>query len=211
MSLCDLSATCCVLSTFWISQFFDEPLWFKCDCGFSFYWFHLQFRLFVYVEQLNQLRKTRASNVYCCFVAAVNRHSPEQTITVCQPPAAVLSFLFLPGFSQGTLLPLLHPVGLCDCFKNVPTQSSMTEVGVLVSVIFTKAETMHEVAVYLSRVLSDCCCKKMWFRAWHCIIIIGNVSHDWYTTISANAWTFSYYSPQLFLIFEEIIISIYFV
>lgn len=211
MSLCDLSATCCVLSTFWISQFLMNLYGLNVIVDLAFIVFTCSSDYLYMWSNWISWGKTRASNVYCCFVAAVNRHSPEQTITVCQPPAAVLSFLFLPGFSQGTLLPLLHPVGLCDCFKNVPTQSSMTEVGVLVSVIFTKAETMHEVAVYLSRVLSDCCCKKMWFRAWHCIIIIGNVSHDWYTTISANAWTFSYYSPQLFLIFEEIIISIYFV
>lgn len=56
-------------------------------------------------------------------------------------------FSFSSGFSQGTLSALFHHVGLCYCIKNVPIQSSVTEIGVLLSVIFTLAEMMHELAV----------------------------------------------------------------
>lgn len=75
---------------------------------------------------------------------------------MCQPSTAVLPFLFPEsGISQGTLFLLLHPLGLCNCIKNVPTQSSMTEVVlVLVSVMFTKTEPLQELAVYPNTVIS---------------------------------------------------------
>lgn len=65
---------------------------------------------------------------------------------------SVLFCLFL-LISQGTLFPLLHPVGLFNFIKNVPTQSSVTEVGVLVSLIFTLAESIYNILVYMYNIL----------------------------------------------------------
>lgn len=89
--------------------------------------------------------KTRASNfIIALLLLLTDIYQSEQSQCVGHPPLFCPSFLLWLGFLQGTSLPLLHPLSLCNCITNVPTQSSVTEVGVPVSVICTKAETMHE-------------------------------------------------------------------
>lgn len=114
---------CCVLSTLkplknsWILST-SVSRWgtFLVKMWFSFYWFHLQCSLFVYVEELNQFGKTGASDFLIALLLLLTEiYRSEQSVLVSHPPLFWPLFSSWSGFSQRTLSPLLHPLGLCNC------------------------------------------------------------------------------------------------
>lgn len=96
----------------------DECGLFKCDCWFSFLWFYLQFRLFVYAEVSNFIA------VRCCWLQIL-----QSQLSLCvRHPSSLFCLLLSVAFSRNISYPCNILLIFCYWSKNVPTWSSASEV-----------------------------------------------------------------------------------